>query len=121
MARLTDPSGLLVFEMHQYLDADGSGTHAECVSETVGRERLAEATAWLRREGRRGVLGETAGGANARCVAAVRDMLAHLRDNADVWAGWLWWAGGPWWADYMYSIGMYVCMCVCVYVSCRRA
>ncbi|RYO80708.1 hypothetical protein DL766_002933 [Monosporascus sp. MC13-8B] len=105
MVKLTDPSDKIVYEMHQYLDTDGSGTHAECVSATVGRERLAEATMWLRENGKRGILGETAGGVNPQCIAAVKDMLAFMQQNsADAWAGWLWWAGGPWWGDYMYSM-----------------
>lgn len=104
MVKLTDPSDKLVYEMHQYLDTDGSGTAEACVSGTIGSERVAEATEWLKANGKRGILGETAGGSNAQCIAAVQDMLAHLQENADVWAGWLWWAGGPWWADYMYSM-----------------
>ncbi|KAK7756472.1 hypothetical protein SLS62_001698 [Diatrype stigma] len=80
------------------------GTAEACVSATIGRERVAEATAWLKANGKRGIIGETAGGANAQCISAVQDMLASLQENADVWAGWLWWAGGPWWADYMYSM-----------------
>ena len=104
MLALTDPEDKLVYEMHQYLDEDGSGTHEACVSATSGRERLEEATAWLKENGLRGVLGETAGGVNDQCVAAVRDMLAYMQENTDAWTGWLWWAGGPWWADYMYSI-----------------
>jgi endoglucanase len=48
MGALTDPSNLIVYQMHQYLDSDGSGTHAECVSSTIGAERLTAATEWLR-------------------------------------------------------------------------
>ncbi|KAK4235566.1 glycoside hydrolase [Achaetomium macrosporum] len=101
---LTDPSNKLVFEMHQYLDADGSGTHAECVSPTIGSERIREATQWLKANGKKGTLGETAGGANAQCIAALTGMLADMATNSDVWTGWLWWGGGPWWGDYMFSM-----------------
>jgi endoglucanase len=48
MGALTDPSNLIVYQMHQYLDSDGSGTHAECVSSTIGAERIKAATEWLR-------------------------------------------------------------------------
>jgi len=104
MAALRDPSDKLVYEMHQYLDADGSGTSAACVSAAIGKERLTEATAWLQTNKKRGILGETAGGANAQCIAALRGMLSYMEDHADVWTGWLWWGGGPWWGDYMYSM-----------------
>ncbi|EAQ90278.1 hypothetical protein CHGG_02213 [Chaetomium globosum CBS 148.51] len=106
LINLSDPAGSdkLVYEMHQYLDSDGSGTSEACVSGTIGQERLREATAWLKASGKRGILGETAGGANAQCIAALTGMLAHMAENADVWMGWLWWGGGPWWGTYMYSI-----------------
>lgn len=93
MAKLTDPSDKIVYEMHQYLDSDGSGTATACVSSTIGRERLADATAWLKQNNKMGIIGETAGGANAQCIDALQDMLSFMEDNSDVWAGWLWWGG----------------------------
>lgn len=74
------------------------------MSGTIGSERLSAATAWLKANNKKGLIGETAGGANAQCIQALQGMLSHMRDNADVWTGWLWWGAGPWWADYMYSI-----------------
>ncbi|KAI0873900.1 carbohydrate-binding module family 1 [Hypoxylon argillaceum] len=100
---LTDSAGKLVYEMHQYLDSDGSGTSDACVSGTIGLERVTSATAWLRANNKIGVLGEFAGGANANCQAAIKGLLDHLEANSDVWQGALWWAAGPWWADYIYS------------------
>lgn len=73
--------------MHQYLDSDGSGTSGTCVSSTIGSERLADATDWLRSNGKKGLIGEFAGGVNDVCEAAVKDMLAFLDDNSDVWEG----------------------------------
>ncbi|KAL1896761.1 hypothetical protein Sste5346_004394 [Sporothrix stenoceras] len=104
MAALTDPSNKIVYEMHQYLDSDGSGTATACVSSTIGRERLAAATAWLKANKKLGIIGETAGGANAQCISALTDMLSFMQDNSDVWSGWLWWGGGPWWGDYIYGM-----------------
>jgi hypothetical protein len=34
----------IIYEMHQYLDTDVSGTSDNCVSSTVGKQRLREAT-----------------------------------------------------------------------------
>lgn len=90
--------------MHQYLDSDGSGTSATCVSSTIGSERLAAATAWLKSSGKKGIIGEFAGGANSVCEAAVKDMLAYMVTNKDVWMGALWWGGGPWWGSYIFSM-----------------
>lgn len=104
MGVLTDPSNLIVYQMHQYLDSDGSGTHAECVSSTIGQERVQAATEWLRANKKLGFIGEFAGGANTQCQTAIKGMLDYMSKNTDVWQGALWWAAGPWWADYMYSI-----------------
>jgi endoglucanase len=103
MAALTDPQNKIIYQMHQYLDSDSSGTNANCVSADIGVQRVVGATAWLRANGKQGLLGEFAGGPNTQCKAAVTRMLDHLRANSDVWQGALWWAGGPWWGPYMFS------------------
>lgn len=100
---LTDPNNKIVYEMHQYLDSDGSGTSATCVSGTIGAERVASATQWLKTNGKIGIIGEFAGGANDQCKSAVTGMLNSLKSNSDVWLGALWWGGGPWWGDYIYG------------------
>ncbi|KAI1271526.1 glycoside hydrolase family 5 protein [Xylaria sp. FL0933] len=104
MGKLTDPSDKIVYEMHQYLDSDGSGTSATCVSSTIGKERIQDATAWLKANGKKGIIGETAGGSNAQCIAAIQGMLGYMADNSDVWTGWLWWGAGPWWGNYIYGM-----------------
>ncbi|KAF2217290.1 glycoside hydrolase family 5 protein [Cercospora zeae-maydis SCOH1-5] len=104
MGGLTDPLNKIVYQMHQYLDSDGSGTSPNCVSSTIGSERLVAATNWLRANKKKGLIGEFAGGVNSQCQAAVKDMLAFMAKNSDVWTGAIWWAAGPWWGDYMYSI-----------------
>jgi endoglucanase len=104
MKGITDPGSNMIFEVHQYLDSNSSGTSATCTSPTIGRERLADFTAWLRTNGYRALLGELASGANATCDQAMTDMLTYLAANADVWQGWTWWAAGPWWGPYMFSL-----------------
>ncbi len=101
---LTDPQDKIVYEMHQYLDSDGSGTSETCVSTTIGSERVADATQWLKDNGKIGIIGEFAGGNNDQCRTAIEGMLDALKADSDVWLGALWWAAGPWWADYIYSI-----------------
>ncbi|MEP6873244.1 MAG: glycoside hydrolase family 5 protein [Burkholderiales bacterium] len=104
MKGIVDPGRNMVFEVHQYLDGDSSGTSSTCVSTTIGSERLKDFTLWLRANGYRALLGELGGAANDTCNKAVANMLDHLQANSDVWAGWTWWAAGPWWGNYMYSI-----------------
>lgn len=104
MGALSDPQDKLVYQMHQYLDSDGSGTSETCVSTTIGQERLVAATQWLKDNNKKGLIGEFAGGNNDQCKTAVKGMLSYMQENSDVWTGALWWAAGPWWGDYMYSM-----------------
>jgi endoglucanase len=104
MSQLTDPSNKLVYEMHQYLDSDGSGTSDVCVSATIGQERVQSATQWLKSNNKRAFLGEFAAGSNDQCKQAVTGMLSYMQQNTDVWLGAEWWAAGPWWANYIYSM-----------------
>ncbi|MFT4171290.1 MAG: glycoside hydrolase family 5 protein [Rhodocyclaceae bacterium] len=104
MLSIVDPGNNMMFEVHQYLDSDASGTHSTCSSATTGSQRIAAVTEWARRNGRQLFLAEFAGGNNDTCKAAVTDMLAYMEQNRDVWAGWTWWAGGPWWGEYMFTL-----------------
>jgi endoglucanase len=101
---LTDSEDKIVYEMHQYLDGDSSGTSETCVSSTIGKERLQSATAWLQENNKKGFIGEFAGGVNSDCQAAVDGMLSYMTENSDVWMGAEWWSAGPWWGSYMYSM-----------------
>ncbi|KAJ7903429.1 endoglucanase [Mycena olivaceomarginata] len=101
---IKDPNNNVAIEMHQYLDSDGSGTSATCVSSTIGAERLAAATAWLKANNLKGFLGEIGAGNNAACISAVSGALCSMQQSG-VWIGASWWAAGPWWpADYFTSI-----------------
>lgn len=104
LANLTDTENKIVYEMHQYLDSDGSGTSSTCVSTTIGQERVKSATQWLIDNNKVGFLGEFAGGDNDVCKEAITGMLTYLEDNSAVWLGASWWAAGPWWGDYFASI-----------------
>jgi endoglucanase len=100
---LVDPNDNFAYEMHQYLDSDGSGTSETCVSSTIGAERLAAATTWLQQNGKKGFLGEMGAGSNSVCQSAVEGALCAMQESG-VWIGMLWWAAGQWWGDYYQSI-----------------
>ncbi len=105
LGNVVDPGDNYVFEVHQYLDSDGSGTHDTCVSATIGSERLTAFTAWARSKKKRAFLGEFAGGRNDLCAQALADILRYLEANPDVWFGSTYWAGGAWWpANYPFSV-----------------
>ncbi|KAG6817671.1 hypothetical protein H0H87_005429 [Tephrocybe sp. NHM501043] len=100
---ISDPNNNLAVQMHQYLDSDGSGTSGTCVSSTIGAERIADATAWLKANNLKGFLGEIGAGNNANCISAVKGALCAMQQSG-VWIGATWWAAGPWWGDYFTSI-----------------
>ncbi|KAK7463565.1 hypothetical protein VKT23_006911 [Stygiomarasmius scandens] len=103
-ASIKDPNNNLAIEMHQYLDSDSSGTSATCVSSTIGAERIADATSWLKSTGFKGFLGEMGAGSNPTCISAVKGALCSMQQAGGVWIGMSWWAAGPWWGDYFQSI-----------------
>lgn|GEM_PF-448952 len=104
MLKITDPKDNIVFEVHQYMDTDSSGSSGNCVSTTVGRERLEGFVKWLRDNKKKGFLGEFAGGNNSTCNTAVKNMLDYVHGASDVMVGWTWWAGGPWWGEYKFTL-----------------
>lgn len=105
MLDVVDPIDHLFFEAHQYLDSDSGGSSGQCVSTTIGRERIAGFVDWLRAYKKKGFIGEFAGGDNPTCNAAVTDMLKAMMEASDVLVGWVWWAAGPWWGnDYPFTL-----------------
>jgi endoglucanase len=104
MLGINDPVDNYVYELHQYLDSNYSGTHPECKSEQVGVTALTAVTDWLRQHHKRGFLGEFGAGNNPTCMAALDAMLAHIDKNRDVWLGWTYWAAGAWPARYFTSV-----------------
>jgi endoglucanase len=105
MLTIRDPLDHMAFEAHIYLNASGTGVDPDCVSETVGVERMQPFTDWLRRHGKLGFLGEFGGGRDPVCLAAIERMVTYMRDNPDIYLGWSYWAAGPRWPpDYFTSI-----------------
>ncbi|KAF8750722.1 Cellulase (glycosyl hydrolase family 5) [Rhizoctonia solani] len=102
MYKLNDPAKNLAIEVHEYLDSDYSGTHAECTQ--PGPSNLAAFTAWLKKHSLRAILAETGGGQNANCFAQIREMLDYLAAN-DEYIGWTAWAAGPLWGNFRSCCG----------------
>jgi endoglucanase len=93
-----------VFEVHQYLYKDSSGTHKEIVSPTIGSERLKSFVGWCREHQVRAFLGEFAVAEGEEGRRAVEDMLQAMERDRDVWLGFAWWAAGSRWGNYMFSL-----------------
>jgi hypothetical protein len=100
-----DPLHNYAFEVHQYLDADGSGTHPGAVSTTIGVERVTAITQWAETTGTHLFLGEVGVSTDQTSLTALKLMLDYIGQHTDVWQGATYWAGGPWWPpNYMFSI-----------------
>jgi len=104
MLKIQDPANRYLYEVHQYLDADSSGTKPQVVSPTIGADRLRTFTDWCRKNKKRAFLGEFGVAASEEGRVAIENMLTAMERDRDVWVGFTWWAAGPWWGDYMFSI-----------------
>ena len=98
-ANVVDPLHNMAFEIHQYSDADQSGSSASVVSPTIGAERLAGVTNWAEKTGNHLFLGEFGSGSDAASLANLRNMLDFMKVHSGVWQGGTEWGGGPWWGN----------------------
>ena len=97
MLGVKDPIDFYAFEFHQYLDADSSGTHAVCDGSDGAKKGLLDVTDWLRKNGKRGFLGEFGVAGSQPCLDGLKAVFGIMADNSDVWLGWTYWAAGEWW------------------------
>ena len=98
-----DPMNNFVFEMHQYLDEDSSGTHNTCIPNSF--QALQSATNWLNQFHFKGFLAEFGWSIDSNCMTQGQLFMDFLSNNSNVWTGWTWWCGGPWYPkDYMFLL-----------------
>jgi endoglucanase len=104
---ITDPAGgtsLLIFEVHEYLDANNAGGNSDCVTNNIDssyyRGGLQNLAAYLRSNGRYALLTESGGLNNANCATYLCQELSFLADNTDVFLGYTTWAAGGFDASY---------------------
>lgn len=102
---IADPLNRYAYDFHQYLDADFSGSAAECSAAPKALKAIDDVTAWLATQDRRGFLGEVAASSRPECVAALRQVLAKVDASPRQWLGWAYWGAGAWWPpDYIFNI-----------------
>lgn len=97
MLGVKDPADNHAYEVHQYLDADFSGKAKTCERADDAVKALERFTDWLKRNGKRGFLGEFGGSADPACLDGLARMTALVRKESAVWTGWTYWAAGDWW------------------------
>jgi endoglucanase len=97
---MRDPKNNLVYEAHQYLDSDYSGTYpnrAETFAPMLGVERVKPWVEWLKANKLRGYLGEHGiPDFSPSAVVATDNLLKYLNDNCIPSS---YWAAGPRWGE----------------------
>ncbi len=105
---LIDPGRNLIYQAHQYFDADHSGTYSaqnggyDFQKQTGGdydrgKKFLQDYIAWLRRNNKQGIVGEFSTGSDAQWQELLKRFLLEIKTNSDVIIGCTYWAGGAWW------------------------
>jgi endoglucanase len=102
-AGLTDPLGRTAIEVHQYADANFSGTGTECLPPERFDNMFRVIAEWARASGHKLFLGEFGVPGTATCLATLERFLTLTADR-EAWLGWAYWAGGRWWGTYPLSI-----------------
>jgi len=99
-----DPANNYAFDVHQYLDSDGSGTSATAVPGS-GSTRLVDITNWAESTGHQLFLGETGLANNSGSETEMKAMLTYMNQHSGAWLGATLWGAGPWWgSNYVYNI-----------------
>lgn len=104
MLNVNDPANNYAYDVHQYFDKDSSGTKPECVSAAIGAERISNITTWAKTNKKQLFLGEFGGSRTDLCYQAVRNTLASIQQNPDVWIGWTYWSTGAMIQKYMFAL-----------------
>jgi endoglucanase len=89
---IVDSGNNYAFDVHQYLDFDGSGQHQTCES-GAGATRLGVVTRWAELNRKDLFLGEFGTGKNVVCYAELQSLLNYVETKgADVYLGWTFFA-----------------------------
>ena len=105
--RITDRSDKIIYEAHQYFDADNTGRYAasyegEQAYPTIGVDRVRQFSSWLADHNLRGFLGEYGVPDNDPRWLDVLDRFLTFLDDQGI--GGTYWAGGEHWGDYRLGV-----------------
>lgn len=102
-AGFNDPLRRTAIEVHQYADANFSGTGTTCLPPERFQAMFRAINDWAAQHHQQLFLGEFGTPPDASCLAALDAMISHTTDSA-IWRGWTYWAAGAWWGDYPLSV-----------------
>lgn len=104
---LNDPSDNLIFEAHCYFDSDASGIYRKGYDEegaypTIGVDRVRPFVDWLKKHGKKGLLGEYGvPGDDPRWLDCLDIFLGYLDENG---VDGTYWAAGARWNKYILGV-----------------
>jgi len=96
LSKVTNPDGSntnLIYDVHRYLDSDGSGTSSTCVTDRVS-DSFSPLATYLRANKRMAFVSEIGAANNAGCETYLCSTLDFLNKNSDVYLGWTGWGAG---------------------------
>jgi endoglucanase len=100
---IKDPLNNYMYDIHQYLDSNYSGTNPNCVNFDANK-MLEPFTSWAKTHTVKAIVTEIGVGNNPNCLIQLDAMLNYMKQNNDVYQGFIYWAGGPMWGSYEFSI-----------------
>jgi endoglucanase len=103
---LEDSNNNLMYDAHCYFDTDCSGTYASGynsdVTEKIGVQKVTPFINWLKKNNKRGYVGEFGVPKNdPRWIPVLDNFLSYIQSNG---IGGCYWGAGPWWKGYSLSI-----------------
>nr|WP_244308975.1 cellulase family glycosylhydrolase [Pseudomonas duriflava] len=106
LLKLVDPSNNIIFSAHTYFDENAGGTYETVdvgkLDPMYGVERVKPFIEWLKKNGKRGYIGEFGvPDSDARWFTIMDNMLAYLKQNCIPAT---YWAAGPGWGNYFMSV-----------------
>ena len=104
MIQISDPANNFSFDVHQYLDSDGSGSHTDVLAPSDAVATLSSFTAWLKANGKTAFLSEIGVPSSAAAQDSLGAMLKYMHANSAQWDGYTYWSAGPWWQSYMFGV-----------------
>ncbi|MCX8522101.1 MAG: glycoside hydrolase family 5 protein [Rhodoferax sp.] len=102
-ANFRDPLKRFAVELHQYADANYSGSGSICIDPGSLQSIMQTLANWSRQNRVRLFMGEFGVPNNPDCLIDLLTLLRGMEDKP-VWLGWTYWAAGPWWGNYALSI-----------------